>query len=207
MTTSGIHCLNCAADVAASSTACSKCGHPIARGRYEQLATEARPAFLYGYLYRKSYERAGETRFLLGWDETWQFVALAIASGIIGNAAWDIVKAAIGRVLTSTSRRSLSPGPHPAAALLDNAEFELAVRYTREYLDGGSAIPEEVARALREEQLATEVAPLLLAISRGEAVIGSREEAELKVRGTLRIPMQSPTGDFCGLWADVELER
>lgn len=113
MTTSAL-CFGCAHIFAESKKGrfviCPKCGFKLGRGRFNKVINYCYEAVRYGYDYRLAYEHLEErdndeesrAAFCLAEPEqALVFVAAAVASGIIGNAAYDAVKLVIKKIKES----------------------------------------------------------------------------------------------------------
>jgi hypothetical protein len=101
-----IVCLGCANLTSDDNRggSCSKCGVQLSPDVYGKLLAYAERLVRYGYQYRGLYEdevRDGEEQrrhYLLPLHEIFNFIGLAVLSGIVGNTAHELVKAAIGRI-------------------------------------------------------------------------------------------------------------
>ena len=100
-------CLSCGtvrAETPADGTACPDCSFVFDSARHARVVSFARRAVRYGYQYRRIYERDIESgvddrrHYAEKLNEVYTFIALAILSGILGNASYDAVKAAIRRI-------------------------------------------------------------------------------------------------------------
>jgi len=198
-------CLACG-EAVVDTDACPLCGTMAAPERFAALQAAARPALLFGYRYRRIYEQSTRRRFHLNWDELWSFIAIAVASGVIGNASWDAVKVVVRRAIETYRSRSREK-EHNAYELLDEAELELAFRYFQDYLAGGRTMGPDLFLEIQKEQSATELAPILRATAHGERQFSSAEEAEALVRSAFEIPLRTAPEDFTGLWSQVEIKR
>ncbi len=137
---------------------CQHCGHEQELDQVLHMFKYAADAYYYGHQYRKVYERARSsdtTRFHLTFGgEEFAWIMLAALSGVIGNATYDSIKAAVRHIAEQTTR----PAPTddlPTGALAELTDAELAeildsARVFHNDLDGltqqvRSAIVEEIA--------------------------------------------------------------
>lgn len=161
MTDSLTLCLSCATLAVGGHDRelCPTCGEAVDRRRVERALDVADFIVRYGYHYRRHYEEDGvETRALIDFDAIWIFVGAAVLSGLLGNAAYDLVKAAIGRIIESYE--SLRPGKDtsPLRRLLidEQAYYEFA-DYLEEYLRGMPELDPAIRPAIAEEVLVHEI--------------------------------------------------
>ena len=86
--------------------ACPYCGNRESIEEYEIVLNKAREAVHYGWNYRLRYEKDLKEKgridtyyFLEQSEEILNFIAVAIASGVIGGFAYDVVKKVITKIL------------------------------------------------------------------------------------------------------------
>jgi len=130
---------------------CPDCGTLVARDRYERLRRYPDRITRFGFQYRALYQEeldAGvlESRaFVLPLHEVFTFVALAILSGVVGNAAYAAVEAAIKRIRSHAGNTELVPA---AEVRLLNAELDQLRNYVTEMATNPGAIDREVLAAV-----------------------------------------------------------
>ncbi len=92
-------CANFYHELSSKRMVCPYCGHIDNAEEYELILNEAREAVHYGWNYRLKYEndlkekgRIDTHYFLEEYEEIFNFIAVAIASGVVGGFAYDVVK-------------------------------------------------------------------------------------------------------------------
>ena len=147
-------CFSCAsiyspADLSAERLTCPVCGFGIERNRYREFYRHAFYAARYGIQYREYYDQAepdAPKPSLLPLGEISTFVALAVASGVIGNASHEAVKAAIRKIFQQRGKTK-----EPERFNFTESEIETLIEYLIDYEDGFSKLPERVRHAIVEE--------------------------------------------------------
>lgn len=150
---------------------CPNCGFKITRQRYVKLMGQGSEIVLYGFIYRIEYEaqvakHGNIVRKYCVIDPTFVESAIAvIVSGIAGNAAYDVVKAALKRIYTQLKRRQLKPRTIPSDRGLCAEDVDLIhkligndpefaqtfIGYTVDYANGKKTASRHVVDALKEE--------------------------------------------------------
>jgi len=140
---------------------CPKCGFRIGRGRQNKLIDYSYDAVRYGYNYRITYEGehdgcGDEARYSLAPpEEALIFVAAAIASGIIGNAAYDVVKSVINKIKSSIQDSKNYRNFEQTIFVLENeGEIERFTTYMRDFYNGFEGVNKKVVVAIMEEVVA-----------------------------------------------------
>jgi hypothetical protein len=155
-------CFSCALIFEApnnESVACPECGFISERDFYDRVLEPARDAAVFGYFYRRAFERSaerGETkkRYALGVDDIFIFLALAIISGIVGNAAYNASWAALKRIISQVRERYEHWGELTQLKLFDNEEeVRRFIRYIVEFPHFLRELPPEIRTAIVEEML------------------------------------------------------
>lgn len=168
MTTSAL-CFGCAHIFAENEKGrfviCPKCGFKLGRGRFNKIINYCYEAVRYGYDYRLAYEEHLEERCkdegssvafcLAAPEQALVFVAAAVASGIIGNAAYDAVKLVIKKLKESfqDSGNNLKVS-ESLRVIEDEYEFEKFKKYIQDFHEGFKVVDEKVVRAIIEEVIA-----------------------------------------------------
>jgi hypothetical protein len=113
-------CLGCASlDVSVRKDAlvCNNCGFSFTESAYNEIVKYAAHVTRYGHQYKKAFARADEEYkrtgrridYYLTTSDVLTFAALAVLSGIIGNTAHELVKAALSAIRDSIAKdRALS---------------------------------------------------------------------------------------------------
>ena len=151
-----ILCFSCAyiysvVEPEATHFTCPECGFEIEDHRYREFYRHAFYASRYGVQYRDYYQTAepdAPKPSLLPLGEISTFVALAIASGLIGNASSDAVKAAIRKILEQRQKTN-----EPERFNFTEDEIEKLIEYLIDYEDGFSKLPERIRHAIVEEMI------------------------------------------------------
>jgi len=155
-------CFNCALIFETQDNetlVCPECYFTTERNLYERVLESARDAALFGYFYRKAFERNAEkgdtrTRYALAIDDIFIFLALAIVSGVVGNAAYDASKMALKRIAAQAHARYEQWGELTQLRLLENQEeVNRFVKYVTEFPQSIKTLPTEIRLAIVEEML------------------------------------------------------
>jgi DNA-directed RNA polymerase subunit RPC12/RpoP len=137
---------------------CPKCQYIFPQERYDKLIDYARGAAEFGYNYRRAFERDYEEdgtcsrRYSLSFDEILMFCAAAALSGIIGNVAYDVIKAALNKIIVQHKSRGQRRGIATTEDILnDSHEFEIFVYYITDYYNGMPNLNPEIKNAILDE--------------------------------------------------------
>jgi len=137
---------------------CPSCHSLVKTEAYEKLLNYAISAVTYGYHYRMRYERDFQqdntlsTKYKISVEEIWTFCALAVLSGIIGNVAYDLLKAVIKKILDQfKSKGDLTQVDEITEIADDPDKFELLLTYLRDYYDGMIMLNPKIREAIMEE--------------------------------------------------------
>lgn len=155
-----ILCLACATIFASGRGKigrCPKCGWSVNVSDYHELFAEAGRVLRFGVLYRivfeKDLEEDGEVRSMACLHEAPQwliFCALAVLSGIIGNASYAAVKRVIHRVLPKDD----SARHYTTIVSFDDVQIHRLMTFARDYLDGLRSVSPELRELVAEEERA-----------------------------------------------------
>lgn len=148
---------------------CPNCGRQIRLERYESVMGDVRGAIHYGWNYRLQYEHdLAETGaitthyYLEQFEEIFNFIALAAASGIAGGVAYDVVKKVIASIADFVKQRGSQKQKSKVSALIDNREeMDKFLRYIDEYYTCFEDINAEVREAIFEEMIVDKISPTL----------------------------------------------
>jgi hypothetical protein len=141
------------------SIVCPECSFTIERVSYNRILEPARDAAVFGYFYRKAFERNAKegntkTRYALVVDDIFIFLALAVISGVFGNAAHDASKAAFRRIIGEAHARYEQWGELTQLRLLKNdKDIDRFVEYIVEFPQSVRELPVEIRMAIVEEML------------------------------------------------------
>ncbi len=214
-------CLECA-DVFAPSdganSSCPSCGAVHDPERYDRLTRLASDVTHFGYQYRERYEQDAadgtERRryFLPNPHDVLVFAALAVLSGILGNASWELIKAAAKRAAHRYT--ILSKHADPRVPAIDDALLERLNQHCRNFVQGLSGMEPEVRAAVVEEMIVHTMTEYLMNNPAAQAQmsgISCFEDfaavlPELVTRATAeRATKPKPTPeDFQDLWRELD---
>lgn len=199
---------------------CPDCHYQADPQTYENLLAYATDAVNYGYHYRLLYENEYEydtslsTRASILVEEIWTFCALAALSGIIGNAAYDLLKTVILKIVGQFKQKNDSHQVEQIIKILeDPTQFELLMRYLKDFHNGMPGLNPTVKRAILEEMevdaLSQAIIPALTRTSSRGSKKYSSEEIANRIMSQYRSKHQkankSPErGDFEDFWQPFE---
>jgi len=218
-------CLACADVYTAIDTAenndaqtCPTCGAAHEPERYARLIHVARDFAHYGHLYRMRYERdrrSGDInqRYALAEPAAaLQFATLAIISGIVGNASWELVKLVAKR---AADRLTAVSADNSGAMTIDDALLERLDHHCRSFAERLGGMDPQVRSAVVEEVIVHAITEYLMSqeefrhqLSEGGDMSDLQERIpELLERGVEAVknrPRPLPE-DFENLWNTVPL--
>lgn len=148
---------------------CPNCGHQVSLEQYESILQDARDALYFGWTYRLQYEHdLAETGkitthyYLEQFEEIFNFIALAAASGIAGGVAYDVVKQVIRHIADFVKQRGSQKQQRKIFALIDDEEkMKKFLQYIDEYYTCFENINEEVRNVIFEEMVVDQASPTL----------------------------------------------
>jgi hypothetical protein len=133
------------------------------RGLYSRLLSYASEAATFGHAYRVKYEelhRQGKlygpkvTRYSISLTEIWAFAAIAALSGIIGNVAYDVVKAALSRITSCLRKGKTKAVGTPIPRLLRTEEgVNIFIQHVQDFCNGLRKLDPDVKRAIVGEMM------------------------------------------------------
>jgi hypothetical protein len=139
-------CLSCANvfSATAKQAICPVCGDQLDVNLFLRLMVYSRLAMRFGYQYRKAYSRdllkgPIRTKYLLkDFGDWFAFVGLAVLSGVIGNASYDLIKHLVWKFCREravSDRVMQKPFSHIE---FDDAEIEKLIGYVEDLCLRGS---------------------------------------------------------------------
>ena len=155
-------CFNCASVTclkSGSKIVCNECSFEIPESSYNRGIEYARKCFKFGIMYRSSYEdqykRIKNSREFTMWSlddpgDIQKFITLAILSGIIGNASWEVIRYVIRKIFTQLKETS----NQNIIYFMDTFDFEYHKKMINDYYHFLHEVPIEVKRAIAEELIA-----------------------------------------------------
>lgn len=93
-----------------SDLVCTNCGRTTPRQKYTRLIGSAAAAAKYGYQYRERYRADAQTgesdqrHCLVPLDVVFAWIALAVISGVLGNASWEAIQKVLKKISVSNAR-------------------------------------------------------------------------------------------------------
>ncbi len=139
------------------------------------------------------------------------FVAAAVASGIIGNAAYDAVKMVINKIKKSFQNSENNQIFEKTLNIIENKEeFEKFVKYIQSFHERFEAVDEKVVRMIVEEILADKMSCRVERIIRNGTDATDPENIKKDLRKSLlaikkrEVLQQS---DFRNIWISIDCEQ
>lgn len=153
-------CLHCASLVSREEVidgTCPVCGASIDVAELERLYEFGAETYYYGHQYRivyeEQFERTGDRiRYSLQFaGEAFAWIMLAVASGVLGNAAYDGLKLVVARIRADVASGKLSDRDYSALLVLSDEELGKILYSAKQYLTGMDGLTREVRLAIAEE--------------------------------------------------------
>lgn len=162
-------CANIHNEVKSKIIICPYCGNRESIEEYELVLEKAREAVHYGWNYRLKYEKDLKEKgridthyFLEQYEEIFNFIAVAIASGVIGGFAYDVVKKVIIKILKFVKENGNEKEKSKIFSLVDSDEdMRKFIEYIDEYYTCFDKIDDEVRSAIFEEMIVDRISPTL----------------------------------------------
>lgn len=186
---------------------CPNCHSPLEESGYSRLVSYAHAAVQYGYAYRLVYEEQYETnrnlpkRYSIPISDVLTFCALAAISGIVGNAAYDLIKAVINKILNQFEQQKTEDQIDEYEQQMQDDDisemrqiinapelFEVFMSYLADFYDGMPGANPTVKGAIFEEMTAESLRHIMAARyahrSASMAIKGepAQEEAQRQVQ-------------------------
>lgn len=198
-------------------TSCSECGAELDRKAILRLYEYAAEAYYYGVQYRRYYEDAYAKTdkplkpSLLFDGEAFAWVMLAALSGVVGNAAYDLVKSIANQVLEDVAAGRLPARDYSRMLELSDDELGELIGAAREYRNGMDGLTQQVRAAIAEEIVADSVAhnpaianELIKLMQHTKVTQKHRRQFAKLLRKSLVAHQQRshlPASSFSGLWS------
>jgi hypothetical protein len=161
--------LNCL--IVDGSVHCPKCKFTLALKRYDKLIADGSEIILHGVKYRLEYEaqiaKHGRIvrKYMLGTPTIVEAAVAIIVSGVLGNAAYDVVKSTLKSIYADLAKRRLKRQSSPSDLKIFSQDADLIYRlignddnfastfigYAKEYVDNRKSQTLAVAQACAEE--------------------------------------------------------
>ncbi|MFC5457763.1 hypothetical protein [Prosthecobacter fluviatilis] len=159
-------CLACAAidKVDSTTLVCDECGSKQDPVQYNSLYSFGADCVEYGQLYREMYERdkangnASSRYSLPPFDQLLIFAGVSAISGIIGNLAYDTIKAAIQKIVKSAKKDDSKQNDLFSIQFLRKEQnIDVFIDNINLYLQGLPGVDPAVKAAIAEEQIVHEM--------------------------------------------------
>lgn len=137
-----------------STLICPKCGFNISQSAYEDIMKNVRQAVFEGWTCRREYETEvdGVRYYTEQLGEVWNFIALAIVSGLIGNISYDIVKKVFNSIISSIKNGIMSREDREFIDFLESPEHvKLFYEYISAYYNEYENLDAELKNKILEE--------------------------------------------------------
>jgi hypothetical protein len=124
----------------------------------------AAETYYYGHQYRVVYEEQfknadEDLRFSLEFaGEAFAWVMLAVLSGVVGNAAYDLLKAAVSKIRADVAAGKLTDRDYTPLLALSDEELGDLLHSAKQYVSGMDGLTREVRLAITEEIAADAIA-------------------------------------------------
>ena len=227
-------CLNCACvhpSAAEPDSRCPDCQSAFDPEFYEKFRNYAEHVVTFGVIYRQRYEKDLQTygklpkRYAIGVSEALVFFALAVLSGTVGGAAYDLVKSVLYRIAEQFEKiakdrlnSGLVDGDDIAQirAILNNTEqLESFMKMLRDFEGGMVEVDVSVRQAIEEEirvhnttdSVMKSLRPLLDKAGEDLSIADPVElqrilQSGLRASFLVNVPSK-PTGEWPSLWEGV----
>jgi uncharacterized membrane protein YvbJ len=213
-------CLNCATLIDEEAYACHSCGRAHDSVRYARLVRTASRYAELGVVYRSRYEaqlrRHGKIieKYDLTPPEWLIFISIAALSGIIGNAAYDVVKAIINKIVNNSAKSNivyLSDYQKGDFKLESEEDIKRLIGYLKDYHHGLSNVHPDVWRAIEEEESIhhslTGLQDLIMKTYGGGEQSSSEDSTKIMDnarRKRSELNQSLSESDFEGLWNEID---
>lgn len=219
-------CANIYDEVNTKMMLCPYCGNRVCVEKYELILNEAREAVHYGWNYRLKYEKDLKEKgridtyyYLEQYEEIFNFIALAIASGIVGGFAYDVVKKVITKISEFVKKNGSKEEKTKIFSLIDNDEdMRKFIQYIDEYYTCFEKIDDEVRNAIFEEMIVDKISPTLenlirtqnsdIDMDRIKEISPFTEEeifkSMIEVRKKITMKKQHEKDKFKNFWKDID---
>lgn len=140
---------------------CAKCNWSMSTEAYQAMAEYANRCYYFGYIYRDMYELAYskdnniKIRYSLIQPSNYEeLIAIAVVSGVVGNASWDVVKLAIKKIICWLRGHLVD---EDKVKKLESIDIDKVMKFIDEYCNSPKSIEREVLRAVVEEEVVDEM--------------------------------------------------
>lgn len=144
---------------------CPFCSKSIQLSEYERVMQSIRKAVFGGWTCRVEYENAeneGKRYYTEQCGELFNFVAVAIASGLIGNMSYDIVKKVFGKINSYLRRNEKNHEDKTLVEFLKSPEkIRKFAEYISAYYDEYEGVDAKTKNAIMEEVFVDHVSHIM----------------------------------------------
>lgn len=135
---------------------CPICVSKIDAGELLSLYEYAAHVYYYGHQYRLAYETQQQpeqrVRYHLGFaGEAFAWTMLAVLSGVVGNAAYDLVKVIIANIRNAAAAGKIQDKDYSALLALPDEELSDLFSSAKHYTNDMAGLTKEVRLAIIEE--------------------------------------------------------
>lgn len=202
---------------------CPICGKSIQISEYERIMQSMRQAVFGGWTCRIQYENEedeGKRYYTEQCGEILNFVAIAVASGLIGNVSYDIVKKVLSKLKLYVDRGKRNCEDDMVSDFLDSSEkIKKFSEYISAYYDEYEGADEKTKNAIMEEVFVDQVSNIidgLIKMKHKEIDIEKVTEESphtkeeimrmvLEIRNRVNAKRLEEK-DFKGFWKDIHLD-
>ena len=202
---------------------CPVCGKSILSSEYEKVMQGIRQAVFGGWTCRERYggaEDDGRRYYTEPCSEILNFVAVAVASGLIGNMSYDIVKKVFVKIVSYLKRSKKSCEDETLVAFLESPEkIKKFSEYISAYYDEYEGTDAKTKNAIMEEVFVDHVSHIidgLIKMRHKDIDIDkvmedsphTREEIMkmvLEIRDKVNVKRLEEE-DFKGFWDDIDID-
>ncbi len=144
---------------------CPVCGRSIPSSEYERIMQNIRQAVFGGWTCRVEYEDSegnGKRYYTEHCGEILNFVALAAASGLIGNMSYDIIKKVFGKIGSYLKRNKKNREDKTLVEFLESPEkIKKFSEYISVYYDEYEGTDDKTKNAIMEEVFVDHVSHII----------------------------------------------
>jgi hypothetical protein len=211
---SQVLCFKCASIYTPSSVdkyTCPFCHHSVDKAIYTKILNYAKTAVHYGYSYRKAYENqvltegSIATKYSLPEPVTVLcFAGVAALSGIIGNAAYDLVKRIISRLIASST--GVADGTGQTKIHISNeTDIQVFIQYIKEFHEDKSAATPEIRWEVEKERIIKNLEHTLFPLL-SEGTNPGREAIHEAIKAAVEEDhnVRPTPPDFDSFWVDAD---
>lgn len=202
---------------------CPICGKSISVAEYERIMQGMRQAVFGGWTCRIQYENEkneGKRYYTEQCGEILNFVAIAVASGVIGNVSYDIVKKVLNKLKLYVDREKRNREDERVSDFLDSSDkIKKFSEYISAYYDEYERADEKTKNAIMEEVFVDQVSNIIDGLIKmkhkeidiekvTEDSLHTKEEIMkmvLEIRNRVNVKRLEEK-DFKDFWKDIHLD-